>query len=60
MILCKIMMNATDDVNNILSGKYGLKYAGRDLDAMKAVTQAHSHRSLREFQNALNEYVKGQ
>ena len=59
MILCKIMMNATDDVNNILSGKYGLKYAGRDLDAMKAVTQAHSHRSLREFQNVLTGYTKG-
>jgi len=58
MILCKIMMNSTDDVNSIISGKHGLKYMGRDLSAMKAVTQAHSHRSLKEFSQVLVDYVK--
>jgi len=56
MILAKIMTNNTDDVNAILNGKYGLQYAGNHLTAMKAVTQAHANRSLKDFQNVLNQY----
>lgn len=56
MILCKVMINAFDDVAAILAGKYGLRYAGPDLEAMKAVTQAHKHKSLREFKKVLETY----
>ncbi len=59
MILSKIMTNNTDDVNAILNGKYGLQYAGNHLVAMKAVTQAHTNRSLKEFQQVLNQYQGG-
>ena len=50
------MINAFDDVAAILAGKYGLRYAGPDLEAMKAVTQAHKHKSLREFKKVLETY----
>lgn len=49
MILSKIMLNLTDDANSLIAGKYGIKYAGVDLEAMKAVAEAHSKRSLKEF-----------
>ncbi|KAK6125670.1 LOW QUALITY PROTEIN: hypothetical protein DH2020_040596 [Rehmannia glutinosa] len=43
MLLCKIMVNQADDVAGIISSpKVGLKYQGPELDAMKAVADAHS------------------
>lgn len=56
MLLTKIMLNATDDVASIMTGKQAIKYAGRDLEAMKAVARAHSNRSLQEFEQALATY----
>ena len=41
MLLCKIMTNNYDDINQILSGKHGLKYAGKDLQAMKEITGSY-------------------
>jgi 26S proteasome regulatory subunit N6 len=46
MLLCKVMLNLGDDV----------KYAGKNLDAMKAVARAHTNRSLEEYENALHAY----
>ncbi len=43
------MTNLVDEVYQILNGKYGLKYAGVDLDAMRAITKAYSMKSLNEF-----------
>jgi 26S proteasome regulatory subunit N6 len=58
MLLCKIMENHTDEVNLLLEGKHAIKYAGRDLEAMKAIAMAHSNRSLAEFEKALENYEK--
>ncbi|KAK7532981.1 PCI domain-containing protein [Phyllosticta citribraziliensis] len=56
MLLCKIMLNQVDDVNNIMTSKQALKYAGKNLDAMKAVARAHANRSLEEYEKALSDY----
>lgn len=56
MLLSKIMLNSTDDVHSILSGKMATKYAGRNLDAMKAIATAHQNRSLAEFEKSLETY----
>ena len=56
MLLCKIMLNAKDDVDSLMTSKHALKYAGKNLDAMKAVARAHSNRSLEEYEQALHAY----
>jgi 26S proteasome regulatory subunit N6 len=56
MLLCKIMLNANDDVDSLLTSKHALKYAGAGLDAMKAVAKAHSLRSLEAYEQALHSY----
>ncbi|CAM0904506.1 unnamed protein product [Alopecurus aequalis] len=56
MLLCKIMVNQADDVAGIISSKASLKYVGPDVDAMKAVADAYSKRSLKYFETALRDY----
>jgi 26S proteasome regulatory subunit N6 len=56
MLLCKIMVSQADDVAGIISSKAGLKYLGPDVDAMKAVADAYSKRSLKYFETALRDY----
>jgi 26S proteasome regulatory subunit N6 len=56
MLLCKIMLNLKDDVDQLMTSKHALKYAGKNLDAMKAVARAHSNRSLEEYEQALHNY----
>ncbi|KAI9663322.1 MAG: 26S proteasome regulatory subunit rpn6 [Alyxoria varia] len=56
MLLCKVMVNAQDDVNSLLASKHALKYAGPQLEAMKAIAAAHSNRSLAEYETALTAY----
>ncbi|THW79683.1 PCI-domain-containing protein [Aureobasidium pullulans] len=56
MLLCKIMLNAGDDVNNLVQSKHALKYGGKGLDAMKHVAKAHTDRSLEEYETALADY----
>lgn len=50
------MIRNPEDVQSIMSGKLAVKYAGRDLDAMKAVAEASHRRSLADFQAAVKEY----
>ncbi|TPX35302.1 hypothetical protein SmJEL517_g02331 [Synchytrium microbalum] len=56
MLLCKIMLNLTDDVHNIINGKLALKHAGPEVEAMKAVAKAHQSRSLQDFERALRDF----
>lgn len=58
MLLSKIMLQQADEVVNITIGKLALKYAGRDVDALKAIAAASHKRSLADFQVALQEYKK--
>ncbi|AET40352.1 proteasome regulatory particle lid subunit RPN6 Ecym_5616 [Eremothecium cymbalariae DBVPG len=57
MLLSKIMLNLIDEATNILNAKYTKEsYQSRGIDAMKAVADAYSHRSLLEFNTALKNY----
>ncbi|KAF2791966.1 PCI-domain-containing protein [Melanomma pulvis-pyrius CBS 109.77] len=56
MLLCKIMLNLGDDVTSLMASKQAIKYAGKSLDAMKAVARAHTNRSLEEYETALTDY----
>ncbi|CAF0758721.1 unnamed protein product [Didymodactylos carnosus] len=56
MLLSKVMMNLSDDVNALMSVKLALKYTGRDVESIKAVAQASKKRSLADFQQALKDY----
>lgn len=53
------MTSQPEDVNSIVSGKLALKYAGPDIEAMKAVAKAYSNRSLQEFEAAKSTYKSG-
>ncbi|XP_048754262.1 26S proteasome non-ATPase regulatory subunit 11A-like [Ostrea edulis] len=56
MLMCKIMLNTSDEVQTILSGKLALKYQGPEVEAMKSIAQASHKRSLAEFQKTLVQY----
>jgi len=56
MLLCKVMVNQADDVTGIISSKAGLQYVGPEMDAMKAVADAYSKRSLKLFETALRDF----
>uniref|UniRef100_A0A1A9WHX5 PCI domain-containing protein n=1 Tax=Glossina brevipalpis TaxID=37001 RepID=A0A1A9WHX5_9MUSC len=58
MLLCKIMLGQSDDVNQIVSGKLAVTFSGRNIEAMKAIAEASHKRSLADFQSALKEYQK--
>lgn len=46
----------SEDVQAITVGKLALKYAGPNIEAMKAIAKASHNRSLSEFKEALNQY----
>ncbi|WOO77789.1 Ubiquitin-like modifier-activating enzyme ATG7 [Vanrija pseudolonga] len=56
MLLCKIMMGLPEDVTSLLLMKSASRYAGKDLDAMKATAQAQKERSLELFKATLKKY----
>jgi len=58
MLLSKIMLGEPGDVVSLTMGKLALKYAGVDVDAMKAIASSSSKRSLSDFQEALVKYKK--
>ena len=56
MLLCKVMLNQVDDVNQLMTSKQATKYASKSLEAMKAIARAHSNRSLGEYETVLGSY----
>lgn len=56
MLLSKIMLHESNDVNAICIAKNTLPYGGIDIEAMKTVAQASQKRSLADFQAALKKY----
>jgi 26S proteasome regulatory subunit N6 len=58
MLLCKV--NLSEDVAAIVQGKFAQKYAGRDVEAMEKVAEAHEKRSLDLFEKALKDYKGGE
>lgn len=51
-----VFFKRPDDINNILSSKIALKYAGREVESMKAIGAASQKRSLADFKAALETY----
>lgn len=56
MCLCKIMLDASDEVASITTGKLALKYSGSDLQAMQAIANAANKRSLADFNLAFGRH----
>jgi 26S proteasome regulatory subunit N6 len=44
------------DISGMISGRQGVKYAGKDIEAMAAIAKAASQRSLHEFESVLTTY----
>ncbi|KAG4305917.1 hypothetical protein PORY_000827 [Pneumocystis oryctolagi] len=56
LLLCKIMLNSSNDVQSFINTKVTQKHSGRDLDAMNAIARAHQNRSLADFEKALIDF----
>lgn len=54
MVLCKILMNANEEVVGLINGKYGMKYAGPEVEFLKQVASAHKKKNLVEFQRVID------
>jgi 26S proteasome regulatory subunit N6 len=60
LLLCKIMMGQSEDVEVICAGKLGQHYPScRDFEAMKAVATSCIEKSLKSFENVLQAFPKG-
>ena len=44
------------DISSIISSKQGVKYAGRDIEAMNAIAKAASARSLAQYESVTSTY----
>ncbi|EED93476.1 predicted protein [Thalassiosira pseudonana CCMP1335] len=53
MMLCRIL---DVDISGMITGKRGVKYAGRDVEAMSAIAKAAATRSLKEYEAVLVKY----
>lgn len=56
MLLCKVMLNQSSEVPSIVASKVAQNWTGEEIDAMKAIAQAHENRSLIEFEQTLAKY----
>lgn len=56
MLLCKVLSGDPHEVPALASSRAGLRHAGRQVDAAKAVGKALEARSLEDFEKALATY----
>lgn len=53
-----VKSNKSDvDISGMISGKQGVKYAGKDIEAMSAIAAAASRRSLKDFEATIQTYT---
>lgn len=57
MLLSKIMNGQYEDVYSTINGKAGVKYAGIEIEAMRAITDAYKARSIQKFQTVYDDYA---
>ncbi len=58
MLLAKVMTGQYDDVYSIIAGKAGVKYAGIEIEAMRAVTDAYKARNVHRFDSIFSHYKR--
>ena len=59
MLMCKVMNNNKEDFNNLLSGKFGLKYStDPHIKSIKAVANAHFGASVVALSRVFVEFKK--
>lgn len=56
MLLCKVMLGASDDVAALINGKAGLRHAGAAVEGMRAIAAAYKVRSLHAYERALVDF----
>ncbi|KAL3077744.1 hypothetical protein niasHT_035536 [Heterodera trifolii] len=56
MLLSKVMLDQSDEVHSIMTGKTAQKYAKTETEAMHAIAEAAKKRSLAEFNEAFDKY----
>lgn len=56
LLLVKIMLNLSQDVEQLLQNRTVKQYSGREIDAMIAMSRANNNRSLKEFDQVLHQY----
>mmetsp|Transcript_32142 Transcript_32142/g.48521 ORF Transcript_32142/g.48521 Transcript_32142/m.48521 type:complete len:474 (-) Transcript_32142:57-1478(-) len=44
------------DISGMISGRQGVKYAGKDIEAMSSIASAASRRSLKEFESVIDKF----
>eukprot|EP00469_Lotharella_globosa_P008066 CAMPEP_0167790572 /NCGR_PEP_ID=MMETSP0111_2-20121227/11411_1 /TAXON_ID=91324 /ORGANISM="Lotharella globosa, Strain CCCM811" /LENGTH=432 /DNA_ID=CAMNT_0007683057 /DNA_START=20 /DNA_END=1318 /DNA_ORIENTATION=- len=57
MLMVKIMTNQSADVYNLINTKVGVKYAGTEIEAIKAIADAHKKRSIHKFADVKEKYA---
>lgn len=58
LLLAKTLCDQPSEVNSLASGKHGIKYASRGVEALRAIAKAHSTRSVKAFEEALVNFDK--